>query len=41
MKLIEESRDVFRFSGDHRFSIVCSVVLKICNTVARVDVKFT
>jgi hypothetical protein len=40
MKLIEESSDVFRFSGDHRFSIVCSVVRKICNTLARVELNF-
>jgi hypothetical protein len=41
MKLIEDSSEIFRFSGDHRCSIVCSVVRKICNTLARVDVKFT
>ena len=40
MKLIEDSSDNFRFSGDHRCSIVCSVVLKIWNTLARVELKF-
>jgi hypothetical protein len=41
IKFIEDNIVIFRLPGDHRLSIVCSVVRNICNTLARMEVKFT
>jgi hypothetical protein len=41
MKLIEDSSEIFRFSGDHRFSIVRSIVPNVWYTLACIQMNFT